>query len=158
MGNRKKNIEEEVTGLEQKLEKIVEKLQTKDLEIELLSEEVKTAYSTITTLNQRISDLEKSVNNAREITMNSDTPVSREEKSLLLGDANLQRALHSDVENCSIRTIRGANVDRMRCWVSEKMTWSPSRCFIYAGLCDLQIISDPVSILNQMSALVGELK
>lgn len=156
--NRKSNVEEVVKTLEQKIETIMGKLQTKDMEIELLNEEVKVAYSKIGDLYQRISDLEKSVNNMRHSTANPNTTPSREERSLLLGDANLQRAAPSDLENCSIRTIKGANIDLMKCWVSEKMTWSPSSCFIYAGLSDLQNNLDPVSILDQMTDLVGELK
>lgn len=95
-------------NLEQKFVKIVEKLQTKDLEIEVLNEEVKSAYFTIRTLSQRISDLEKSINITRDTTANPVTPVVRGERSLLLGDTNLQRAKPSDIENYSIRTIRGA--------------------------------------------------
>lgn len=147
-----------MTNLEQKLVKIVEKLQTKDLEIEVLNEKVKTAYSTIRTLNQRISDLEKSINKKADTTANPDTPVVRRERSLLLGDTNLQPALHSDVENYSVRIIRGANIDLLKCWVSEKLTWTPTRCFVYAGLYDLQNNMNPVSILDQMTELVGELR
>ena len=42
--------------------------------------------------------------------------------------------------------------------MSEKLTWTPSKCFIYAGLYDLLNNLDPVSILDQMTELVGELK
>lgn len=119
---------------------------------------MKIAYSKIGNPNQRISELEKSVNNKRQSSANHNTTPSGEERSLLLGDENLQRAAPSDLENCSIRTINGANIDLMKCWVSEKLTWSPSSCFIYAGLSDLQNNLDPVSILDHLTELVGELK
>ena len=154
---RKVNIDETVTRLEENLHKIVEKLQTKDSEIDLLNEEVKTAYSIISTLSQRVSDLEKCVNKTRKTTADANIPAPREERSLLLRDTNLQRAMPSDVESCLIRTIRGAHVDLLRSWISEKLTWTPSKCFIYAGLYDLNNL-DPVSIIYQMTELVGELK
>ena len=78
-----------MTRLEENLQKIVEKLQTKDSEIDLLNEEVKTAYSIISTLSQRVSDLEKSVNKTWKTTADANTPAPREERSLLLGDTNL---------------------------------------------------------------------
>lgn len=131
--NRKRSVEETITILVKKIETIMGKLQTKDMEIELLNEEVKIAYSKIGNPNQRISELEKSVNNKRQSSANHNTTPSGEERSLLLGDENLQRAAPSDLENCSIRTINGANID-------------------------LQNNLDPVSILDHLTELVEERK
>lgn len=167
---------------------IKSKLQTKDNEIELLNGEVKTAYTVIGLLQERISELEQQNRRTNEqqdtsitveatpahndlesgvhrdarlhgATFNANTTaVPEEKKSLLLGDSNLQLVRTSDLENCSIRTIKEADVDLLRCWVSEKLNWSPTTCYIYAGLYDLKNNMDPVSILDNIAALVGELK
>ena len=44
---KKRSLEETVMSLEQNLKKIMDKLHTKDLEIEVLNAEIKTAYSKI---------------------------------------------------------------------------------------------------------------
>lgn len=103
----------------------MEKLETKDMEIELMNEKIKAAYATIKVLQQWVSELEQ-----RETAGASNTEVdqtntptsSNSAKCVLLGDTNLRRVLCSDLdENCFIRTIRGANVDLLRCWVTEKL-------------------------------------
>lgn len=156
---------------------IKSKLQTKDNEIELLNTEMKMAYTVIELLQQRITELEQQNKNNKiqqETSANVTRPSSEleegnnnaerlttsreEERYLLLGDCNLQEAFPSDLEGCSIRTIRGANVDLLRCWVSEKLTWTPTRCYIYAGLYDIKNNDDPMSILDKIAALVTELK
>lgn len=143
------------------MNRITEKLRTKDLEIDILNDEIKAAYTTISTLQQRVSELENKVNNdARPSKPRNESVVvqQEEERFLLLGDTNLQRVLSSDLVNCAVRTIRGANVDLLKCWVSEKLNWIPSKCFIYAGLYDLMNNMDPDCILDNVTALVGELK
>ena len=143
------------------MNRIIEKLHTKDLEIDVLNEEIKTAYTTISTLQQRVSELENKVNNDARPPSTRDEPVvsqQEEERYLLLGDTNLQRVLSSDLDSCDVRTIRGANVDLLKCWVSEKLNWIPSKCFIYAGLYDLMNNMEPDCILDNITALVGELK
>ncbi|KAK3880647.1 hypothetical protein Pcinc_014890 [Petrolisthes cinctipes] len=88
------------------VENIKAKLHTKDLEIDLLNTEVKTAFETITALQQRVDDLEQKLcPNSREQPQapnNNQLPPH----CLLLGDINLRRVLRSDLgENCSVRTI-----------------------------------------------------
>ncbi len=63
-----------------------------------------------------------------------------------------------DLDSCAVRTIRGANVDLLKCRVSEKLNSIPPKCFICAGLYDLMNNMDPDCILDNLTALVSELK
>ncbi|KAK3859075.1 hypothetical protein Pcinc_034774 [Petrolisthes cinctipes] len=72
------------------LEKMKDKLETKDMEIELLNTEVKTAFSIVDQLTQRVHDLENQIANQQhphrqEVTNTSTNPPQR---ILLLGDEN----------------------------------------------------------------------
>ncbi|KAK4327143.1 hypothetical protein Pmani_002372 [Petrolisthes manimaculis] len=71
------------------LETIKSHLKTKDNEIELLNMEVKSAFTVIGLLQQRISELEQQNGNSRqcEVTTNVPTPSF----CLLLGDTNFRR-------------------------------------------------------------------
>lgn len=64
-------------------------METKYLEIDLLSEVVKAAYKTIDTLKQQIVSLEERVQiNHREIAPTAEG-ASRPQKALLIGDTKL---------------------------------------------------------------------
>ena len=80
-------------------------------------------------------------------------------KTLLLGDTNLTSVRPSDVsEHCSIRTIKDGNIDLIKGWVSEKLTWTPDCCILYCGLQD--ILDDATSdvIFDALGSLVACLK
>ncbi len=69
---------------------IISKIETKRLEVELLNTEVKTAYTTIESLQQRISVLERqnTFNSEQQLCVADPPPPV---KYLLLGDTNLRR-------------------------------------------------------------------
>ncbi|KAK3881614.1 hypothetical protein Pcinc_013960 [Petrolisthes cinctipes] len=109
------------------IENIKAKLHTKDLEIGLLNTEVKTAFETITALQQRVDDLEQMLcpNSREQPQAPNNNPLPPH--CLLLGDINLRRVLRSDLgENYSVTTIHGANLDLLRSWISEKLNWTPT--------------------------------
>ncbi|KAK4316345.1 hypothetical protein Pmani_012474 [Petrolisthes manimaculis] len=137
---------------------IMVKLETKDSEIELLNTEVKSAYSLIETLQQRIYHLETS---ERQDDKHEDGKVTTSSPSqcLFLGDTNLTHVRRSDLgDNCSVRTVTHANMDLLSSWVSEKLTWSPSHCVIYCGLYDVLDGKSPDSIYDNLGSLISNLK
>ncbi len=143
------------------LEKLKEKLTTKDMEIDVLNTEVKTAYSVIDQLQQKICNLENIIANKPPPHQQAETDSSPNlpQKILLLGDENWTEAKVSDLnKNVSIRTIKGANTDLLRCWVSEKLNWIPSKCVIYCGLQDIINNTAPEIILDNFTSLIAELK
>ena len=86
------------------LETIKSHLKIKNNEIELLNMEVKSAYTVIGFLQQRMSELEQKNGNSGqcEAATNAPTPSF----CLLLGDTNFRRVLRSDLDdNCSAKTI-----------------------------------------------------
>lgn len=137
---------------------IKSKLATKDLEIELLNTEVKTAYHTIEQLQERVVELEKHrcVNEDHRTLVESPAPPST---CLLLGDTNLSPILPSDLhQNCWVRTIPGADMDLIRSWVNEKMHKSPSECILYSGTSDILDEHPPETILDNLGSLISDLK
>ena len=151
----KKEFMEKVT---KDISTIMLKLETKDSEIELLNTEVKTAYSLIETLQQRICHLEM---RERRDDKHEDGMATTPSPSqcLLLGDTNLKHVRRSDLgDNCSVRTITHANMDLLSSWVTEKLSWSPSHCVIYCGLFDVLEENSPDSICDNLGSLVSNLK
>lgn len=61
-------------------------------------------------------------------------------------------------ENVPIRTIKDANAGLLRCWIAEKLTWSPPKCIIYCGLRDITDNIDPETILDYFCSLVSKQK
>ena len=111
---------------------IMTKLETKDTEIELLNTEVKTAYSIIQLLQQRISDLEQEYKSRRH---DAATHITTSSKCLLLGDTNTRRVFSSDLDHNSIvKTVTHANIDLLRSWVTEQLQSVPSECIILGGV------------------------
>lgn len=149
--------QEEVDMFEmaRKIKMIMSKLETKDMEIDLLNTEMKTAYHTIELLQKRVIELEQQ----RDDHHSSSTIQSAPNNCLLLGDTNLRRILRSDLQNnCWVRTIMGASVDLLRSWVTEKLSQIPSECVIYCGIYDILEEKSPVTILDNLGSLISDLK
>ncbi|KAK4326724.1 hypothetical protein Pmani_002782 [Petrolisthes manimaculis] len=109
----------DMLDIARKIESITSKLETKDMEIEQLNTEVKTAYHTIELLQQRVTDLEQ-----RCCGSDSHQPSVANSLSsnscLLLGDTNLRPILLSDLHNnCFVWTIQDANMDLIKSWVTH---------------------------------------
>ena len=136
---------------------IMTKLETKDLEIELLGTEIKTAYGIIEILQHRVNELEQQIHkSSKRCNQVADPPPT---DCLLLGDTNLQKVLRSDLaDTCSVRTITGANMDLLRSWVTEKLNRSPSDCVIYGGVYDILCDVAPEIILDNLGVLISDLK
>lgn len=141
---------------------IKDKLNVKDVEIRDLSEKLKVSNITIGRLNDRISMLEDQVRQGQLRRSAESTPSTESSpvvKTLILGDTNLSNITSSDLgEDCSVRTIKEANIDLIRCWVAEKLNWIPSRCILYCGIFDVLDNATPNKILDNLGTLVSELK
>lgn len=81
------------------------------------------------------------------------------EGTLLLGDTNLTAIRTSDLKTeCSVRTIKEANIDLIRCWISEKLQWAPGYCILYCGLQDILDKNQLEDIFDRLGSLVASLK
>ena len=158
--------EERVDSLQnifRQLREMRELISIKDSEIEELNILVKTANVTINRLSDRVTALEEKVKE-NEINVNEPTrrlpfPPCTPERILLIGDNNLNDVSSSDLgENCLIRTLQEATVDLCRCWINEQLDWTPSRCILYCGMHDLMEGSSVANILDDLGALVTDLK
>lgn len=128
------------------------KLATKDMEIDLLNTEVRAAYHTIEQLQQRVTELEQGKKGC-------DTGDKHSNTCLLLGDTNLHPISSSDLHHsCWLRTIPGANMDLLKCWVNDKLRKSPSECIIYCGSEDVIEEHSPATVLDNLSSLICNLK
>ena len=138
----------------QELDDIKGNMAKKDSEIEELNEMLKKAHVTINRLNDRITTLEDQI-----VHQNADTEMPTEEKTLLLGDDNLNKVRVSDLkEHCSVKSIKDINMDLLRCWVNERLDIIPTKCIIYCGLNDLTENENTSSILDDLGSLISELK
>lgn len=146
--------------------KLKDQIKTKDQEIEDLREMLKSSHVSINKLSDRLSLIEEQImrlptgvepsTSQREETIPSPPP---KERILLLGDTNLSCALASDMDShCSIRTIRGANIDLVKCWVTEKLHWVPTKCILYCGLQDILNNVPTLDIFENLDSLVINLK
>ena len=125
----------------------------KDSEIQELNEMLKNAHVTINRLNDRITTLEDQIRH-----QNTDKGRPKEEKTLLLGDDNLNEIRISDLdESCSIKSIKDVNFDLMKCWVTEKLDIIPTKCLIYCGLNVLEENENISSVLDELGSLIGYL-
>ena len=155
----------DMNNIARKIDTITAKLETKDMELELLNVEMKAAYHTIEVLQQRVTELEQHSCGARgrhsaEVHPACPSPPPSPPSScLLLGDTNLRRVLRSDLEDtCRVRTIPEANMDLLRSWVAERLVKAPSECVIYNGTYDLLEDQTPEIILDNLGALISDLK
>lgn len=138
------------------IETIMLKLLTKDTEIDLLNTEVKTAYTVIQHLQQRINELELQMrkHDPQQLTEHVTTA-----KCLLLGDTNIRRVQRSDLQdNCSVKTVVRADMDLLRSWVKEKLKEIPNECVIYCGLYDILEGKLPENVLDCLGYLISDLK
>ena len=145
------------------LVELKEKLNMKDIEMEEINEMLKKAYITINKLSDRLSALEEKVKLNEVNQSKSPPPIDQHlepsKKSLFLGDTNLTHVLSSDLDkDCAIRTIKGANVNLIKSWVTEKLNWAPERCFLYCGFQDILDEVTTNDILDSVGAPVTELK
>ena len=138
----------------QELEDVKVNMAKKDSEIGELNEMLKKAHVTINRLNDRITTLEDQIGHQK-----ADTEMPNEEKTLLLGDDNLNEVRVSDLkEHCSVKSIKDINMDLLRCWVNERLDIIPTKCIIYCGLNDLTENENTSSILDDLGSLISELK
>ena len=150
------------------MEEIRERINIRDLDIDELNELVKTANITINRLNDRVSSLEEQVKILQDICKTQQTtPATQEvpnttpllEGSLLLGDTNLSSVRRSDLhQQCSVRTIKGANIDLINCWVKEKLHMTPRACILYCGIQDIFDGSELEDIFDGLGSLIANLK
>ena len=147
------------------IRKINEKIEEKDTEIGDLKIKLRDAHVLIDELYGRISTLEEKIDLQQQGNKQNDSPTSEsspalpQEKTLILGDGNLCRIVSSDLKNnCNIRTIDGANIDVINCWVTEKLNRNPTKCILYCGMEDVLDGQSPNVILDNMGALIGSLK
>ena len=110
---------------------------------------------TVLQQNQRTSP-SQTLNPSLQGSSSSSSPP---EGTLLLGDTNLSPVRASDLgDHCSVRTIKGANIDLLKCWVSEKLQWVPRNCILYCGLQDILDKSSTSDIFDRLGSLISELK
>ena len=151
------------------INELKEKVMIKDTEIGELNDMLKTAYVTINKLSDRVTVLEDQVRQRGEGNLqspshsttyqSSSTNPRPPERTLLLGDTNLCFVRATDIgQDCSIRTIKDANVDLMKCWVEEKLNWTPTRCILYCGFQDILDDVTPSTILDNVGMLISNLK
>lgn len=149
----------DIHAIAREVKNIMDNYKLKDMEIELLTEEIKMAYQLIATLQQRVAALEQ-----RNITSNEEhrqlqTDAPPVPHCLLLGDSNLRRVLSSDLgDKCSVKTIYGANIDSIRRWIQDHFNKAPTECVLYCGISDVLEESPHEIILDNMGALVSDLK
>jgi len=153
------------------VDELKERLNAKDLQNSEINEKLSHAQNTIQSQNhtiqnlqERLSALENQVlqNRARNDehgTSSNTQSISPQEKLLFLGDSNICKMASSDLsEKCSIRTLNGANLDIIKCWVAEKLTWTPTKCILYCGMQDLQDDASSETIIDNLGELISTLK
>lgn len=158
---RKENPTDPIEKLQGEIEDLRKKVTMKDNEIEELNTVIKSTQVIINRLNDRMSALEKQVKMGERNIMRPQEPtsVTTPERSLLIGDSNLNEAFPSDLsEHCKIRTIHEATMDLLSCWIEEKLDWTPDRCFIYCGIQDLIENVSPEVVLDNLGSVITILK
>ena len=138
------------------------------MEIEELHELLKTAHVTMNKLNDRLSSLEEQVKQLQNTdTTQQPLPTCQEALSthsqpqgtLLLGDSSLITVRAFDLNNqCSVCTVKDANIDLISCWITEMLQWIPKYCILYCGLRDILDGSSPTDIFDKLGSLFASLK
>lgn len=127
---RVKESRDPLQNIRHELQELGHKIIKKDFEAEELSNMVQSAYVTINRLNHRVSTLQEKIQRWRTENFYYESWITSvlppiPEKTLLLGTSNLTEVRSSDLgKHCSIRTIQGAAMDLLRCWVNEPLNWS----------------------------------
>ena len=77
----------------------------------------------------------------------------------MIGDENLSEVKPSDLGNdCYVKTIKDTTMDLTKCWVSEKLEWTPDKCVIYCGGNDLMESDSLNAIFDDLGQLISELQ
>ena len=141
------------------LENINRKLETKNMEFDLLNTEMKAVHSLLDQVIQRIHVLVSQIPPKPSEQEVPDTISEFPQEILLLGDENLTEAKVSDVnEHVLVRTINDANTDMLWCWVTGRLNIVPTKCILY---CDVHDVIDNVALeifFGNFSSLICELK
>ena len=84
-------------------------------------------------------------------------PVTREKKTLLIGDSCLQEMRAGDLrENVTIRTLPEANMSLIKSWIIEKLDHPLTECAVYGGAQDiLQLDKTSETILDKLGDIVA---
>ena len=148
-----------ILKLQQDIKELKDQMAMKDSEIEELNVIVQTAQVTINKMNDRITTLEEELRRRDEFPTAAGQASTAQERILLIGDENLGEAQTTDFQSdCTIRTIPNATMDLARCWIEEKLNWTPHKCILYCGIHDLLDDENSVLILDKLESLVSTLK
>lgn len=150
-----------LSGIMEELRKLREQMQIKELRMSQMEKLLDDSRLTIDRLCCRITTLEDSIQNGSSVVNSKEqqNATPRPTQTLLLGDKNLINILSSDLqEQCLIRTINEANVDLMKCWISEKLVWIPARTILYCGIQDIMDGLSCSTVIDNLGALVTTLK
>lgn len=141
------------------MKNILENIAMKDMEIEMMREKIKTAYQIISVLQQRVTELEQhniAINEGQRQAQPDVPPMSH---CLLLGDSNFRRVLSSYLgDNCSVKTIGGANINSVRRRIPELLYKIPTECLLYCGAHDVLDMLPNETKIDNISALISDLK
>ena len=137
-----------------RFEAVNHELNEKEKEIKALKNRLISAENMVECLQRKLD----SYDNAPNIISNMQS--TKETKTLILGDSSLKEMKSTDLaEHCKIRTIPGANLDLLKCWVADMLTYNVKECVIHCGMQDLlEPNSKAENILDALGALVAELR
>lgn len=124
------------------------------------SRETPSVENRIQTLENTVTTLRPSHHSAKQNNINSlDGKTTVTANTLIIGDENLKNICATDLnENCKVRTLHHVTLDLMKCWVQEMLSWQPAKCIIYGGLTDIKENNTPEKTLDNLGALISELK
>lgn len=163
IGERVCGIDERVAGLETRVNINHDPSQIRlpdnpPTQTDAITQQIQFLEHRISTLEERLNAnaAPKEDNHHQQLT----TPQQvRDVNTLIIGDGNLTDIRKSDLTKpTAIRTIHEADIDLLKCWVHEILSWSPDKCIIYGGFYDALESKPPTALIDQLSTLVSELK
>ncbi|MEL6989196.1 MAG: hypothetical protein AAGK97_15395, partial [Bacteroidota bacterium] len=117
------------------------------------------ANSTISALQEKIANLETHHQLSNEEIKENGNSTSAPHRTLLLGDTNLTHVKTTDLGNdCNVRTIKDADINLLRSWISNQLNWIPDSCILFGGISDILDGKSPSEIVDDISLLVSDLK